>query len=75
MVVHHAKYTAAEEKNQHSETFKSAKKIATTVLKHFSLTNYTRYNSFITDSEVDPFDRGEEVDLYHLLESYRGDHV
>ena len=63
MVVHHAKYTAAEEKNQHSETFKSAKKIATTVLKHFSLTNYTHYISFITDSKVNPFDRGEKVEL------------
>ncbi|KAH0825904.1 hypothetical protein J3R83DRAFT_7657 [Lanmaoa asiatica] len=75
MVAYHTRYTAQSEKKQRSETLNRASEIAKAVLNHFSIRSYARYQAFMSDPAVNPFERGEEVVLYDVLEPHRAQPV
>ncbi|KAF8422594.1 hypothetical protein L210DRAFT_891763 [Boletus edulis BED1] len=71
MILHSNAYTAQGEANQESESIKLARKIAKAVLFKFALTTEQKYLDFVSESDMDMFDRGQEVDVHDMLKGLR----
>jgi hypothetical protein len=71
MVMHHARYAAQDQPVQTSNTLQPAQAIAEEVLRYFEITGLKRYQAHLRIAGNNPYERGEEVRVFDLLERFR----
>ena len=71
MVMHHTKYTSQEQLDQTSSTLESARAIADKVLQYFGITGLKRYQAHLKTTAANPYERGEQINVFDLLEGFR----